>query len=329
MIISRTPFRVSFFGGGTDLGDYYRNSKFGYGAVVSTAVNRYTYITVNKKFDDMIRVSYSKTEHVASVDEIEHNIIREALKIVGIEKGIDIVYMADIPLGSAGIGLASSSAIAVGTLNALYAYLGKHVSAEQLAREACQIEIEALKNPIGKQDQYAVAYGGLNYYQFNKDESVFVDPVICEGKTKATLEENLMFFYTGVTRISSHILTEQKANIPNKQKCLDQMVDMTNVMREALQNNDLQEIGKQLKQAWELKRQLASGITNPIIDDMYTRALDAGALGGKILGAGGGGFLMLYVEKASQEKVRKALEEYKEVPMRFEAQGSKIIYVSE
>lgn len=328
MIISRTPFRVSFFGGGTDLADYYRNSSFGYGAVISTAVNRYTYITVNKKFDDMIRVSYSKTEHVASVDEIEHNIIREALKIVGIEKGIDIVYMADIPLGSAGIGLASSSAIAVGTLNALYAYLGKHASAEQLAREACQIEIEALKNPIGKQDQYAVAYGGFNHYQFNSDESVFVDPVICKPETKKKFQENLMFFYTGLTRISSTVLTEQKKNIPERKKNLDELVKMTTIAQEALQNNDLTEIGRQLNYAWELKKGLASTISNPIIDDMYNKALEAGAIGGKILGAGGGGFLMLYVEKENQEKVRAALKDFKEAPMEFEGQGSKIIYVN-
>lgn len=328
MIISRTPFRVSFFGGGTDIADYYQNSRFGYGAVISTAVNRYTYITVNKKFDDMIRVSYSKTEHVSSVDEIEHNIIREALKIVGIKKGIDIVYMADIPLGSAGIGLASSSAIAVGTLNALYAYLGKHISAEQLAREACEIEITALKNPIGKQDQYAVAYGGLNYFRFNQDESVFVDPVICRNETKVALEQNLMFFYTGITRLSSSVLTEQKHNIPDRQKNLDELVNMTSIAQEALQNNDLTEIGRQLNRAWELKKGLASTITNPIIDEMYSKALEAGALGGKILGAGGGGFLMLYVEKENQERVRDALKDYRESPMGFEKQGSKIIYIN-
>lgn len=329
MIISRTPFRASLFGGGTDLADYYENSRFGYGAVVSTAINMYTYITVNKKFDDKIRVGYSKTEIVDSIDEIEHNIIREALKIVGIEKGIDIVYMADVPLDSAGIGLASSSALAVGVLNALYAYVGKHVSAERLAKEACQIEIDILKNPIGKQDQYAVAYGGLQRYQFNRDGSVFSDPIICKKETKAQLEKNLMFFYTGITRKSSTVLTEQKAKIPQKKVSLDRLIELTNEAQDALQANDLDCIGRMLHEAWLLKRQFASNVSNDVIDDMYNRAMDAGALGGKILGAGGGGFLMVYVPEEKQANVKKAIQEYKCVNVGFEPQGSKIIYVSE
>ncbi|MCR5701977.1 MAG: GHMP kinase [Lachnospiraceae bacterium] len=329
MIISRTPFRASLFGGGTDLSDYYENSRFGYGAVISTAINMYTYMTVNKKFDNRIRVGYSKTEIVDCVDEIEHNIIREALKIVGIDSGIDIVYMADIPLDSAGIGLASSSALAVGILNALYAYTGKHVSAERLAKEACQIEIEILKNPIGKQDQYAVAYGGLQKYQFNADGSVFVDPIICKQETKKHLQDNLMLFYTGLTRKSSTVLTEQKEKIPQKMKRLDRLVEMVNIAESALQNNNLDDIGRLLHEAWMIKRQFASNVSNDLIDEMYNRAISAGALGGKILGAGGGGFLMMYVPDDKKEKVRRALGDYKCCDIGFEPQGSKIIYVSE
>lgn len=328
MIISRTPFRASLFGGGTDLADYYENSRYGYGAVVSTAINMYTYMTVNKKFDDKIRVSYSKTELVDSVDQIEHNLIREALKIVGIEKGIDIVYMADIPLDSAGIGLASSSALAVGILNALYAYAGKYVSAEQLARDACKIEIDILGNPIGKQDQYAVAYGGLNRYQFNADGTVYTDPIICKKGTKDYLQKHLMFFYTGITRKSSTVLTEQKQKIPQKMNQLDKLIEVTNQAQRALQENDLDKIGHMLNEAWQIKKQFACNVTNPEIEKMYDSAMNAGALGGKILGAGGGGFLMLYVPLHRQDDVGKALESYKQVSIEFEPQGSKIIYIN-
>lgn len=329
MIISRTPMRASLFGGGTDLAGYYENSSLGYGAVISTSINMYTYITVNKKFDDMIRVSYWKTEIVDDVEKLEHNIIREALKIVGISKGIEIVYMADIPLGSVGVGLASSSSLAVGVLNALYAFAGKHVSAEQLAREACQIEIDILKNPIGKQDQYAVAYGGLSRYQFNRDDSVFVKPIICQKETKKKLEDSLLFFYTGVTRQSSTVLAEQKENIPAREKILDQMVELADRVQGMLNSNNLEEIGALLNVSWNMKKQLASKISNSDIDDMYQKAIEAGALGGKILGAGGGGFLMLLVPEIRKEEVRRALSDYKEVPICFEPQGSKIIYVSD
>lgn len=329
MIISRTPMRASLFGGGTDLAGYYENSKYGYGAVLSTAINMYTYITVNKKFDDQIRVSYWKTEIVDRVENLEHNIIREALKIVGIKKGIEIVYMADIPLGSVGVGLASSSSLAVGVLNALYAFLGKHVSAERLAREACQIEIDQLKNPIGKQDQYAVAYGGLNYYQFNYDGSVFMDPLICKKNTRLELESHLLFFYTGTARQSSAILQEQNENIMAKQQTLDQLVEIAYEARTLLENNDISSVGYLLNKSWCLKRQLASKVSNLEIDEMYAKAMAGGAVGGKILGAGGGGFLMLFVPDPFKQSVRNALAGYKEVLVSFEPQGSKIIYVSE
>lgn len=326
MIISRTPMRISFAGGGSDLAVYYRR---GYGSVVSTAIDKYIYITVNKKFDDLIRVSYSKAEMVKSVDEVEHNIIREALNMVGIERGIEVVYMGDIPLGSAGIGLGSSSSLAVGVLNALYAYKGQHVSAEKLAREACEIEIDILGNPIGKQDQYAAAYGGFNYIQFNKDESVFVDPIICKRKTKEQLNKKLLLFYTGVERVSSPILEEQRGNIDNNGKFLNKIVELSEDLRASILKNGSNTVGELLHQGWEYKKQLSKKITNPTINEYYERARNAGAVGGKILGAGGGGFLLFYCDEKHHNKVRNALSDLKESPFHFEPQGSKIIYVSE
>lgn len=326
MIISRTPLRASFAGGGSDLAAYY---KTGFGMVVSTAINKYIYITVNKMFDDRIRVSYSKTEVVEKVDDIEHNIIREALKIVGISKGIEIVYMGDIPLGTAGIGLGSSSSLAVGVLNALYAYRGQHISARKLAEQACQIEIDILKHPIGKQDQYAAAYGGFNKIQFNQDESVYIDPVIYKSETKRELNHKLMLFYTGVVRVSSTILEEQKTKTTLNSSNLDQMVELAKELRHCLINNNLTRFGQILHEGWLLKKSLASNISNSSIDQYYESAIQAGATGGKILGAGGGGFLLFYCEENYQDKVREALKDLKEYPFLFEPQGSKILYVSE
>jgi len=324
MIISRTPMRISFAGGGSDLSVYYRR---GFGSVISTAIDKYIFITVNKKFDDLIRVSYSKTEMVESVDQIEHNIIREALKIVGVESGVDIVYMGDLPLGSAGVGLGSSSSLAVGVLNALYAYIGKHVSAERLAQEACKIEIEILGNPIGKQDQYAASYGGMNHLKFNKDESVFVEPIICKRETKEKLNQKLMLFYTGIERISSNILQEQKQRISDNYRYLDQIVTLSDQLRNSIIDNNFSAVGEILHEGWLYKKQFASSITNLVIDTFYDKAINAGAVGGKILGAGGGGFLLFYCEEEYQDNVRTALLDLKETPFRFEPQGAKIIYV--
>jgi D-glycero-alpha-D-manno-heptose-7-phosphate kinase len=326
LIISRTPLRISFAGGGSDLEEYYKTR---YGAVVSTAIDKYIYMTVNQKFDDAIRVSYSKTEIVNRVDEIEHNVIREALRLTGIEKKIEIVYMGDIPLGSAGVGLASSSGLAVGVLNALYAYKGIFASAERLAKEACEIEIDILKHPIGKQDQYICAYGGMNYIQFNKDGTVFVDPIICTAETKKKLHSRLMLFYTGMMRVSSSILNEQRSKTNSNLSYIDRMVDLAKETKDLLNNNKIDGIGELLHEGWDLKKKLASGISNTQIDDYYERALNAGALGGKILGAGAGGFLLLYCEEKNQPSVRDALKDLKESPFTFEPQGSKIIYVQD
>ena len=324
MIISRTPLRVSLAGGGSDLEEYY---KTGYGAVVSTAIDRYIYITVNKKFDDLIRVSYSMTEMVNSVAQIKHNIIRESLKLLGMGKKIEIVYMGDIPLGTAGVGLGSSSGLAVGVLNALYAFKGTHVSAERLASDACKIEIDILGHPIGKQDQYISAYGGFNYIQFNKDGTVYVDPIICKSETKVLLHSKLMLFYTGLVRVSSDILQEQKGKTSLNLCHLDKMVGLARDLKEQLIHNKIDEVGNILHEGWLLKRKLANGISNSRIDEYYEKARKAGASGGKILGAGAGGFLLLYCEEKCQQKVRDALSELKESPFKFEPQGSKIIYV--
>ena len=326
MIISKTPLRMSFFGGGTDFADYYQNSRYGYGSVISTALDMYVYIMVCKRFDDKIRICYTKNEFVDSVDQIEHNIIREALKMLRVERGIDIVYSADIPLSSAGIGLASSSALAVGVLNALHAYRGEHVSPEILAQEACEIEIDRLKNPIGIQDQYAVSYGGFRKYKFHGNDTVTNEMVICKRNVMEEFQKNLMLYYTGLTRVSSTILAEQKANISDKQKILDEMVQMVDRAQQALAAGNTEKIGEMLDEAWELKKQMSSGISNPVIEEMYQKAKAAGALGGKILGAGGGGFMLLYVPYESQMNVRKEMHEYKETTFGFETEGSRIIF---
>jgi D-glycero-alpha-D-manno-heptose-7-phosphate kinase len=324
MIISRTPLRISFAGGGSDLQAYYRH---GYGAVTSTAINKYIYITVNRKFDDRIRLSYSKTEIVDSVDDIQHDIVREAMKLTGVDRGVEITSVADIP--SRGTGLGSSSSFTAGLLNALYAFDGKFTSAERLASEACRIEIEILGEPIGKQDQYAGAYGGMNHIQFNSDGTVFVDPVICSMRTKELLNERLMLFYTGLTRRASSILTEQKKKTDRKLETLGEMVRLSEELRDALRANDLDEFGETLHRGWTLKKELAGGISNPEIDGFYEKARRAGAIGGKVLGAGGGGFLLFYCEEGKQAAVREALSALKETQFKLEPQGSKIIYVEE
>lgn len=318
--------RVSFAGGGTDFADYYLEHG---GAVISTAINKYIYITVNKKFDDLIRVSYSSTEIVDSVDKVQHNIIREALKLLKIGKGIEVVYMGDIPLGTAGIGLGSSSSLAVGVLNALHAYKGEHVSADRLAREACEIEINILKNPIGKQDQYIAAYGGLQHIRFNRDDTVFVDPIICKEDTKRMLKAKLMLFYTGITRISSSILTEQKSKTKVNKGYLENIYSLSQEMLNCMIENKFDRVGDILNKGWILKRNLASGISTSEIDDYYYKALKSGAKGGKLLGAGGGGFLLFYCDQEKQDNVRKELSGLKEVLFAFEPQGSKIIYISD
>ncbi|MGQ9774909.1 GHMP family kinase ATP-binding protein [Chloroflexus sp.] len=327
MIISRTPLRVSFVGGGSDLPAFYRHEP---GAVVSTAINKYIYITVNEKFDHQIRASYSITEIVERVDDLKHQLIREALRLVGRMHAIEITSISDIP--SQGTGLGSSSTYTVGLLNALYAFIGRFAGAERLAREACFIEIDRCGSPIGKQDQYIAAYGGFQFIQFNPDETVFVDPIICRADTKQLLQQRLLMMYTGATRSAGDVLREQSANTERdetRRQHVRRMVALAHDLRVALHNDDLDAFGEILHEGWMRKRELASGISSSQIDLWYERARAAGAIGGKILGAGGGGFLLLYAPEERHESIKAALSELRYVPIRFEPQGSKIIYVEE
>jgi D-glycero-alpha-D-manno-heptose-7-phosphate kinase len=327
MIITRTPLRISFCGGGTDLASYYLSRQ---GEVVSTALNKYVYITINRLspyFENRILLKYSESELVDTVNEIRHPIIREAMKLTGVVESVEIASMADIP---AGTGLGSSSTYAVGLLHALHAFKGEYVSASQLAREACRIEIELLNDPIGKQDQYIAAYGGLCDIRFNADESVFVDPVICSSDTRRALQNNLLIFYTGLTRRAGDILEVQKAVTDHKMEVLDRMKEMCGRILEVLRDGrSLNILGEILHEGWLCKRTLVTEISNDLINDYYGKAIQAGAIGGKLLGAGGGGFLLFYVEPQNQARVRNALKNLQELPFGFEPQGSKVIYISD
>jgi D-glycero-alpha-D-manno-heptose-7-phosphate kinase len=324
LIISRTPFRISFAGGGTDLPAFYRREP---GAVVSTAINKYMYITLNCRFDNSIRVSYSRTEIVEKVDEIQHPIVREALMLTGITSGIEIVSIADVP---AGTGLGSSSSFTVGLLNALYAFKGELKSAEELAAKACHIEIELLGEPIGKQDQYIAAYGGLRCLEFNRDDSVFVHLILCDKQYRDRLKCCLLLLYTGESRLANRVLARQTEQTSHKATFarLKLMRDQAGELRRCLTDRgEPEEIGRILHSGWLLKRELVGGITNDEIDALYDKALKAGAYGGKISGAGGGGFLLLATPAEKRQKVREALGNLRELEFDFEPEGSKIIYV--
>ena len=325
MIISRTPLRMSFVGGGSDLPVFYR--KFG-GAVVSTAINQFVYITVNKKFDEKIRVSYSKTEEARSIGRIKHPLVREAMKLVGSDGGMEITSVADIP--GRGSGLGSSSTFTVGLLHALHAYAGRYASAEELARQACEIEIGRCGEPIGKQDQYAAAYGGLNFIQFLPDDSVSVEPIICRAETLAQLQAHTVCFYTGITRSASAILEGQQSGLASerkKQNVTKKMVALAHQLRRELQQNRVAAFGEVIHEGWLLKKSLADGITTDLIDGWYEKARRAGAVGGKLLGAGTGGFLMFYAPPERHEAIARALGELRRMDFRFEPSGSRIIFV--
>ena len=319
MIISQTPLRISFFGGGTDLKEFYKES---YGSVISTTIDKYIYVIIKERFDDDIYINYSSKEIVSDVNDIKHDLIREALKITGIERGIEITTLADVP--SEGSGLGSSSSLTVGLLNALYTYKGELVTAEKLASEACQIEIEILLNPIGKQDQYAAAYGGLNTIVFNQDESVTVNPVAIDNHGKRILGSEMMLFYTDITRKSNSILTEQRKETKNNYQILSDMRNQVEAAKINIEQKNYIHFGKQLNAGWQMKKELASTITNPKINDMYDTAMSCGAIGGKISGAGGGGFLLLYVPREQQNSVREGMAKYRELAFMFEPFGSTI-----
>ena len=323
MIITRTPFRISFVGGGSDLESFYAQHE---GAVLSTTINKYMYISSHKYFEaDKIRVKYSQTETVNKPEELQHPIFREVFKQCNIDGGIEVSSIADVPSGT---GMGSSSSFTVGVLHNLYTLNHQLISKEMLASTACDIEINKLKEPIGKQDQYAAAYGGLNIYRFQRNGHVLVDPLFIEQEIIETLEDNLVMFYYGNQRSASQILAEQKVNNSKqaKQENLKQMVALVDELKIALYTGDLQAFGKILHVNWLLKKELASQISNGDIDSIYEIALKNGAIGGKLLGAGGGGFLLFYCEKQHQAKLIKALHKLPFFDFKFDHEGSKLIY---
>jgi len=320
MIIVQSPLRVSFFGGGTDLPSYYLHEG---GCVLSSAINKYIFVSVKTRFDDRVRVGYTRTELVDRIDDLQHDLIREALRITGVTHGVEITTMGDIP--SAGSGLGSSSTVTVGTLQALYAYLGEPVTAERLAREACQIEIDVLGKPIGIQDQIIAAYGGMRFMEFRQDGSVTLERLELPAGASREIRSNLMLFYTGIERRAETILGEQQMNIQQRLDVLSEMKNLARLARNELKAGNVDELGHMLHYGWTLKKRLASGISNAVIDEIYAAARKAGALGGKITGAGGGGFLLLYCAKEHQASVRGALKQLRELPFRLEPDGVKTI----
>jgi len=320
MIIVQTPLRISLFGGGTDFPGYFRAEG---GCVLSSAIDKYVYVILKERFDDQIRISYTVTEIVNQVDDINHELIREALKMTGIKKGVEIVTMGDVP---AGTGLGSSSTVTVGALHAFHTYCGQTISMEQLAREACEIEVDILNKPIGYQDQFIASYGGLRFLEFHQDGSVSHQAIEVDPDISNQLSIRLMLLYSGAPRRSETILSEQKNNIHNNLTALSKLKEITYEARIALTEGRLDTIGCLLHESWELKKSLAAGITNGEIGEIYQIARKAGALGGKITGAGGGGFLMLYCPPDKKEKVRSALSHLKELPFRFEPNGSRVIF---
>lgn len=322
MIISQTPLRISFVGGGTDLKEFWEIEE---GKVLSSTIDKYVYVIINERFDDLIYINYSKKEIIKSVSEIKHDLIREAMIKTGITSGVEVTTLADIP--SKGSGLGSSSSITVGLLNTFYAYKGVQVTPEQLATEACEIEVDILGKPIGKQDQYISAYGGLREITFKPDGTVVIEKVNINSEDLRIFGSNILLFYTNMTRKSSTILEEQKSRTKDKFEILRDMREQVPKFRKALENGvPFDDVGDILHKAWIMKRQLASKITDSYIDRMYESARSSGALGGKISGAGGGGFLMLYVPRGKQDSVRKALRDYREFPFMLEPYGSRIIF---
>jgi D-glycero-alpha-D-manno-heptose-7-phosphate kinase len=321
MIIVQTPLRVSFLGGGTDFPAFFQEE--GGSNVLSSAIDKYIYVTIMKRFDAKVRLGYTRTEIVDNVDELQHELIREAFRMTGIQHGVELTTMGEMP---AGAGLGSSSAVTVGSLQAMYTYLGEIVPADRLACEATEIELGILKKPVGLQDQYICALGGLRFIEFHPDGKVAHSLIELEPRLRYRLSESLLLFYTGVTRQSESILGEQKSRIKESRELLNQLKFMACEARDELASGNLDIIGRLLHESWMLKKQLASLVSNPTIDAIYEAALQAGALGGKISGAGGGGFLLLYCPFGKREKVRDAMSMLVEVPFNLEPDGSKVIF---
>jgi D-glycero-alpha-D-manno-heptose-7-phosphate kinase len=324
MIVSCAPFRVSFAGGGSDIAQFYRQQR---GAVLSCAIAKYAFVVVHPFFNvSKYHLKYARTELVDHIDEIQHPILREAMRMQKIEPGIEVVSVADIPSGT---GLGSSSSFSVALLNALYAHRRVFAPKEVLAQEACTLEIERLREPIGKQDQYAAAYGGINLIEFERHGGVTVQPLLLPTATTAELESNLMLFFTGSQRDARTVLSQQVASMQSSEATFDRlkgMVELAYEMRDLLLAGDFEQFGKALHRGWEMKRGISSMISTSAIDLVYERALAAGALGGKIAGAGGGGFLLLYCPKSAQPCVRKALSDLQSLDFRFDWGGARIAF---
>jgi len=320
MIIVQTPLRVSFFGGGTDFPTFFAAEG---GCVLTSAIDKYIFVTIKQRFDPKLRIGYTQTEMVDCIDQIQHELIREALRKTGIMQGVEITTMGDIPSAS---GLGSSSTVTVGSLHAMYAFLGEIVTSDRLAGEACEIEIDTLKKPIGIQDQYIAALGGLRFLEFRRDGQVLSRKIVLDTALRRKFNENLLLFFTGITRQADSVLTEQKANINGRLSILREMKQMAHTALDALEKGQLDTIGHLLHESWQLKKQMASKISNDLLDEMYEAARRAGAFGGKITGAGGGGFLLLYCPHERQEAVREVLKHLQEFPFQLEKDGTKVIF---
>jgi len=321
MVISQTPLRISLLGGGTDFRDFY--SRHG-GAVLTMAIDKYIYVIVKDRFDDAIYVNYSKKEIVTRPDDLQHELVREAMRRTGVTKGVEITTLADIP--SEGSGLGSSSTVTIGLLNALYAHQNIQVPAVQLAREACEIEIDVLGKPIGIQDQTIAAHGNLCFVEFQKSGEVLVEKLSVSPELKRDLASNIQLFFTNRTRSANTILKEQRSNIADRTEELITLRNLAYRAKDAILAGNIDEIGLLLDENWQLKKRLASGVSDDEIDSIYSAAVSAGAIGGKVAGAGGGGFLMLYCPKAKQDAVRSALYGYQEMPISISRDGAKIAF---
>lgn len=318
MIVVQVPLRVSFLGGGTDFDDFY--SSYG-GAVLSTAIDKYAFTVVKERFDDMIYVNYSKKEIVEQVDDLEHELVREAMKMCGVEGGVEISTFVDVREGS---GLGSSSSITVGLLQALYAYKSEVKTADTLAQQACKIEVDVLGKPMGRQDQYIAAYGGMRFITFD-EQGVNAERITLSKEGTIRLKERLMLFFTNRTRRAGDILVEQKANIPKRIEILKEMTELAYRGKEVITTEAFDEFGELLHKGWQLKKQLASKISDPELDEIYRVGLNSGAIGGKVTGAGGGGFILLYTPVDKRDTIRSALRGLEEIPFQFEVDGSKVI----
>lgn len=328
MIISKTPVRISFFGGGTDYPEYF--NEFG-GCVLSTTINKYVYITINEiggLLDDKYRIAYRLLEQCSTIDEIQHPSVRETLRYMNITDGLDINIFSDLP---ARTGLGSSSSFTVGLLNALYAYKGQIRSKLDYGTEAIKIEKEILNENVGVQDQLAAAFGGFNYMKFSS-EGYEVNPLIISSTRKKNLNNNLLLYYTGVSRFATKVLKEQVEKTKEK-KVLVELQDIYDMVQQGIQilsneTTSLNEFGKLLHHTWVAKRKISTAISNSQLDDMYDKAIQSGALGGKLLGAGGGGFFLFYVEEENQSYFRKKMSSFIEIPFNFENEGSRIVYLT-